>query len=457
MKKFFIPTKQNKYKPLLLKKACLVFYTVILVVVNSFGGFFGISQVSASNITTSNIVSLTNQERAAFGLNELKLNSQLSAAAMAKAQNMLDEQYWDHFGPNGESPWQFIIAAGYNYIYAGENLAKGFRTSEGVMEAWMASPTHKENITSGNYKDIGVAVLDGVLLGKQTTLVVQMFGNVTTEVQGSNSSSSSASVTKSFVIDTGQIKAISITHPKAEEVLNDPVMLIQGVVEGDGGGEYLVEITADREVLTEVGAKGSNWEYSSDKEWAQGDHIVYAQVKGTTASSEEIAFEIDSVPPKILRETLQVKEDDGKYLLTFDTDQEWYEAKIVNGTEETSFVRSQSEIVELKNFSPEESVILYVSDEAGNTSELDISEYFVKGASSQYSNFNFSLLMNSLGTSQGVSAIVVGFLLVLIAIEVYVLWKKGKLGKRVGDLFVIAMWVTILSIGVFKGFGGITI
>ncbi|MCD4811957.1 CAP domain-containing protein [bacterium] len=456
MKNYFIPTKQNKYKPLLLRKTCLVFYSIILVVVNTFGGFIGISEVSASNITPSTIVSLTNQERVASGLNELRTNSQLSSAAMAKAQNMLDEQYWDHFGPNGESPWQFIIASGYSYVYAGENLAKGFRTSEGVMEAWMASPTHKENILSGNYKDIGVAVLDGVLLGKQTTLVVQMFGNMTTEVQG-NPPAGSNSVTKTAVIDTGQIKAISITHPKAGNVLKDPVMLVKGAVEGEGGGEYLVEITSDGEVLTEVGAKGSNWEYSSTKEWAQGEHIIHAQVMGTMAKSEEIAFEIDSVAPRILRETLQVQKEDWKYILTFDTDQEWHEVKIMNGDEEILFTKSQSEILELEDFSPEQSIVLYVSDEIGNVSELDISEYFIAGVSDEYSNISLSLLMNSLGTSRGVNIVVVGFLLTLIAVEVYVLWRKGKLGKHVGDLFVIAMWVTILSIGIFKGFGGITI
>ena len=178
MKNLFIPNKQNNYKPYLLRKACLVLYTIILVVVNSFGGFFGIQKVSASDITSTNIVALTNQERASVGLNTLTQNSKLAAAAMAKAQNMFDQQYWDHFGHNGETPWQFIIAEGYNYVYAGENLAKGFRTSEGVVEAWMASPTHKENLLSKNYKEIGIAVMDGVLLGKQTTLVVQMFGNL---------------------------------------------------------------------------------------------------------------------------------------------------------------------------------------------------------------------------------------------------------------------------------------
>ena len=62
-------------------------------------------------------------------------NAKLVAAAQAKANNMFELQYWDHFGPNGETPWMFISQAGYVYVYAGENLAKGFRTAEGVHEA----------------------------------------------------------------------------------------------------------------------------------------------------------------------------------------------------------------------------------------------------------------------------------------------------------------------------------
>ena len=171
----FIPTEENKFKPYLLRKVAIIVYSFILVFVNVAGGFLNIGGVQASSITTENIINLTNQERVAWGLNTLTSNPQLSAAALAKANDMFEKQYWDHFGPNGESPWQFIRGAGYSYVYAGENLAKGFRTAEGIHEAWMASPTHKANIISGNYKEIGVAVVEGVLLGKQTVLVVQMF------------------------------------------------------------------------------------------------------------------------------------------------------------------------------------------------------------------------------------------------------------------------------------------
>ena len=161
---YLIPTKKNNYKPYLLRKVAVAMYCFILVFVNSLGGLVNVTKVEASGIVESKIVELTNKERQAYGLNTLTYSAELSAAALAKAHNMLEQQYWDHYGPNGETPWQFIRAVGYEYVYAGENLAKGFSTSEGVVEAWMASPSHKANIVSGNYKEIGVAVVDGELL-----------------------------------------------------------------------------------------------------------------------------------------------------------------------------------------------------------------------------------------------------------------------------------------------------
>lgn len=458
MKNLFIPTKQNNYKPYLLRKVCLVIYTIILVVVNSFGGIFGISQVSASSITSANIIALTNQERSSAGLNILNSNSQLAQAAMAKAQNMFDEQYWDHFGPNGETPWQFIIAAGYSYVYAGENLAKGFRTAEGVVEAWMASPTHKENIVSINYKDIGVAVMEGELLGKQTILVVQMFGNLTSDVyqvpEAVPSTPTPPPVVKPTVIDSGQIKSISISHPKSGDVMEDPTMLIQGLVTGDKD-KYVVEVTDMGESLTEISANGQTWEYSSDEKWTEGEHTIQAQVKGTSVKSEETTFEIDSISPTILRETIQVQKEETGYILTFETDEDWYEVKISNGTEELTFLQEDSESIKLDNFVPMEEVVLYASDRAGNISEIDISEYFLEGTTGEYNNFNIATILNRLATTDGINVIFVGFLLILMTIEVFILWKKGKLGKNIGEIFVIGLWVTVLTIGIFKGFGGL--
>lgn len=132
-----------------------------------------------ANITAEELVNLTNKERAASGLPALTLDSQLSSAAMNKASDMLSKNYWAHNAPDGTTPWVFIKAAGYDYLYAGENLARGFTSASDAMGAWMASPGHKDNILSSKYKDVGFAIVTGTLTGEETVLIVQEFGNRT--------------------------------------------------------------------------------------------------------------------------------------------------------------------------------------------------------------------------------------------------------------------------------------
>jgi len=143
------------------------------VVERSYPGVLGIT----ANISVSDLVSLTNQQREAAGLAPLNLDAQLSAAATNKANDMLAKGYWAHNAPDGTTPWVFIKAAGYEYLYAGENLARGFTTAPDTVNAWMASPGHKENILSPKYKDVGFAIVTGTLTGEETVLIVQEFGN----------------------------------------------------------------------------------------------------------------------------------------------------------------------------------------------------------------------------------------------------------------------------------------
>lgn len=130
----------------------------------------------ATDIRLEELLSLTNAKRQEAGLSLVSLNGQLSQAAAGKAADMFAKGYWAHTSPDGKLPWDFIVGAGYKYIVAGENLAKNFNDSRGVMDAWMASASHKENLLKPSYKDIGFAIVNGTLNGEETTLVVQMFG-----------------------------------------------------------------------------------------------------------------------------------------------------------------------------------------------------------------------------------------------------------------------------------------
>ncbi len=461
MRKFFIPSKENRYKPYLLRKAALSVYTILLLVVNMFGGLLGIPEAMASSITSANIIQLTNQQRAAAGLNTLNSDSRLAAAALAKANNMFEQQYWDHFGPNGESPWMFISDAGYQYVYAGENLAKGFRTAEGVHEAWMASPTHKENIMSGNYKDIGVAVVEGVLLGKETILVVQMFGNLTTQTFKAETpvkaETTKPSTPKANIVDTGEIKSISITSPKVGDLLNDANVNIHGTTE-NVSGSYSVEILNHNTVVGEVGSTGKEWEYDKGSDWEEGEQKIVAQIKGTDVRSSEVSFVVDSTPAEIEAQSITVKRTETEYELSFVIPEEAKSIQLVTGDKTFDLVIDEEGFAVLgisKNDIGEKSVLI-ISDKAGNISEIDISEYFMDEDESVVYTPDLTLwVRNMVGTTDGISLAIVSFVFILLSIEVYVYWKKGLLGKNAGGLFTLGAWWLIILVGVFKGFGGV--
>lgn len=186
VKKFFqhlfMPTETNNYRAKSLHTDFLMMYLVMAFFISiafkkiDFTNVLGF----ATDISVDKLFQLTNEERGKNSLTTLTYNDKLSAAAYQKAQDMFAKNYWAHFSPDGKTPWDFILNSGYSYEYAGENLAKNFLFSDGVVSAWMNSPSHRENILKSNYTDVGFAIVNGTLNGEQTTLVVQMFGKPNT-------------------------------------------------------------------------------------------------------------------------------------------------------------------------------------------------------------------------------------------------------------------------------------
>lgn len=128
-----------------------------------------------ADITKTALESFVNQTRQSLGLSPLQENIELNKAAQLKAEDMIKNQYFQHTSPQGITPWFWFLETGYNYKYAGENLAIGFFDSNEVYQAWLNSPSHKENLLNPNYKEVGTAVLDGY--GQNNTIiVVQLFG-----------------------------------------------------------------------------------------------------------------------------------------------------------------------------------------------------------------------------------------------------------------------------------------
>lgn len=134
--------------------------------------------VAEGTLTVAGVVEWTNIYRQQTGVNPLKQNPKLTAAAQGKLNDMFTKQYFAHVSPSGVGPSYWVENAGYAYKLTGENLALGnFGSDKALVDAWMASPGHKENILKAPYEEIGVAVGKGMFEGQETWLAVQVFGD----------------------------------------------------------------------------------------------------------------------------------------------------------------------------------------------------------------------------------------------------------------------------------------
>lgn len=127
------------------------------------------------------VIGLVNQARENRGIPQLKVDRQLSKAAQSKAEDMIKHNYFAHISPSGVTPWQWIGQSGYDYSFAGENLAINFTDPESQHQAFMNSEGHRKNILNENYQEIGVAVIKGKIDNRQTIVTVQEFGAKTDE------------------------------------------------------------------------------------------------------------------------------------------------------------------------------------------------------------------------------------------------------------------------------------
>jgi len=176
----FFPCRENDFRPLTLQRQFLIYYVFLFLalkmVIFPFYLLFPKTSFFAE-VVSSTLIELANQDRKSIGLLPLKENSILNQAALAKAEDMIKNDYFNHTSPSGITPWYWFKQNGYAYKAAGENLAIGFLDSAEVEKAWTESPSHRQNLLNSNFKEIGIAVVIGDFQGKETTIVVQLFGS----------------------------------------------------------------------------------------------------------------------------------------------------------------------------------------------------------------------------------------------------------------------------------------
>jgi uncharacterized protein YkwD len=180
LKKYFIPHQENDHKPHILRPRTIAFVFIVAIVAESTfvlstkyilpqSKLFGIVEVNA-------LVDGTNQNRVANNLPDLQVSPLLMAAAQDKANDEATRGYFAHTSPQGITPWYWFQQAGYNYLYAGENLAVNFTDSQNVVTAWMNSPEHRANILSTQFTQVGIATAQGIYNGQPAIFVAEEFG-----------------------------------------------------------------------------------------------------------------------------------------------------------------------------------------------------------------------------------------------------------------------------------------
>jgi hypothetical protein len=133
-----------------------------------------------SHLSQQLIVDGVNTQREKNGIEKLQWSEKLTQAAQKKGDDMIARDYWSHISPTGSEPWDFLDQVGYSYSVAGENLARNFSENQSLVDAWMASPTHRANVLQAQYQEVGVAVVQGKDTQANKVVVVAMFGTQAT-------------------------------------------------------------------------------------------------------------------------------------------------------------------------------------------------------------------------------------------------------------------------------------
>ncbi|MHB1376669.1 MAG: CAP domain-containing protein [Candidatus Humimicrobiaceae bacterium] len=110
------------------------------------------------------VAALINNFREANGLNALAADESLTNVAMTRSRDLLDRNYFSHYTPEGTNVFNLMRDMGIEFRYAGENLAQSapasVGTPEGFLNAWVNSPSHRDNILRSQYTKIGVAMVE---------------------------------------------------------------------------------------------------------------------------------------------------------------------------------------------------------------------------------------------------------------------------------------------------------
>ncbi len=180
---FLIPRDGNNHKPHLLHTKRAFFYSLFFILLK--GAVFGFAMaIPAEAFLAPDVLArqeiklkaMVNQLRREQGVEKLIEEDKLKNSSGSKAADMAKNSYFSHVGPDSRDLAYFLNRAGYLYRVAGENLAMGFSRAEDVMNAWIKSPLHYQNIIDKDFSEIGIGLVEGKYDGSNTIFIAQHFG-----------------------------------------------------------------------------------------------------------------------------------------------------------------------------------------------------------------------------------------------------------------------------------------
>ncbi len=179
-RKWFIPHPENDHKPHILRPRTVAVVCAVAVAAElAFLSSFSLPAYRSSllgDIVIGTLADGTNAARVSNGLPTLQVDPLLTQAAKEKVNDMVTKNYFAHVSPDGVTPWYWFGQVGYDFTYAGENLAVDFSDSQDVTTAWLNSPEHRANILNANFTQVGIAIATGTIEGHPAVYVAEEFG-----------------------------------------------------------------------------------------------------------------------------------------------------------------------------------------------------------------------------------------------------------------------------------------
>lgn len=417
-------------------------------------------------ISPSTLVSLHNQERESQGLTDLSYSSLLSKSAQAKAEAMVASDCWSHYCPNGKSPWDFFDDAGYAYVFAGENLAHGFSDNEAVMQAWMNSPTHRENVLKKEFTEVGIGIAYGKFQGVQNNIIIAVHFGSRFDVSDLGNANDQIDTSKPLI---PPVKP-RIQVPSEGYITNNNMIGITGSSEGS-----LVEIFTNNNKIGEVGVDGGVFTYRPSTPFKEGENSIYVKeeqsVGGTTSDIRN--FVVDTQNPILINNIITAKGisvgKNQSITLEFKTNENLLQAELTVD-DVVFFVKRTSGLsweVDVQNdyLSEGNSINLKLKDLATNESSinLNINEISnLQNIRNEYSDYlkpvevggQTLALIGVAPVKAQINFVFVVFTIVVIAVDIYALKKTGLTSWEGKPHLHITNFVLIVFAIILGGLGG---